>query len=210
VESLAVEWGLRWRAVRTAELRRPGYVANAGDRCYHCRSELFDVLAPIAAAEGAVMAVGTIVDDLADHRPGQRAAAERGVHTPLVDAGFTKADVRAAARDLGLATWDKPAAPCLASRIPHHSEVSPEKLAQVEAAEAGLRRLGLGDLRVRHHGDVARLEVAVEDLPALVSDPLREQAIEVVRAAGFRFLAVDLAGIQSGAFTLPLVGVREG
>jgi len=127
---------------------------------------------------------------------------------PLADAGMDKAAVRRIARALDLPSADKPAAPCLASRIPHHFEVTPEKLAQVEAAESELRRLGLRDLRVRHHGDVARLEVPVEGIAAVATPPLRDEVVRVVRAAGFRFVALDLMGVQSGAFTLALVGVR--
>jgi uncharacterized protein len=124
---------------------------------------------------------------------------------PLADLGLTKADVRSLARQLKLVVADKPAAPCLASRIPHHEPVTPAKLRQIDQAEAGLRALGLSDLRVRHHGDVARVELLVQDLPRAVAEPLRSQLVAVVRAAGFRFVTVDLAGIQSGAFTLPLV-----
>ena len=199
--------------VPTAEGDRPDYRRNGPDRCFHCKDELFTRISEDVVSRYGLTAVayGENADDARrPDRPGARAATAHAVLRPLADAGLDKAAVRRIARALELPCADKPAAPCLASRIPHFSEVSPEKLAQVEAAEAGLRRLGLADLRVRHHGDVARLEVAVEDLPALVSDPLREQAISVVRAAGFRFLALDLAGIQSGAFTLPLVGVREG
>ena len=129
---------------------------------------------------------------------------------PLADAGLDKAAVRAIARALRLPCADKPAAPCLASRIPHHEVVDPAKLRQVEAAEAGLRGLGFADCRVRHHGDVARVEVAPADLAAAVAEPLRGQVLDAVRAAGFRFVALDLAGIQSGAFTLPLVAVGRG
>ncbi len=199
--------------VPTFEGDRPDYRRNGPDRCFHCKDELFERISQDVVSRYGLTAVayGENADDARrPDRPGSRAATAHAVLRPLADAGLDKAAVRRIARALELPCADKPAAPCLASRIPHFSEVSPEKLAQVEAAEAGLRRLGLRDLRVRHHGDVARLEVAVEDLPALVSDPLREQAISVVRAAGFRFLALDLAGIQSGAFTLPLVGVREG
>ncbi|SNS37785.1 uncharacterized protein SAMN06893096_103449 [Geodermatophilus pulveris] len=199
--------------VETAEGDRPEYRRNGPDRCFHCKDELFARISSDVVSRYGLTAVayGENADDARrPDRPGARAATAHAVLRPLADAGLDKAAVRRVARAYALPCADKPAAPCLASRIPHHSEVSPEKLAQVERAEAGLRRLGLADLRVRHHGAVARLEVAVEDLPALVSDPLREQALQVVRAAGFRFLAVDLAGIQSGAFTLPLVGVREG
>jgi uncharacterized protein len=207
VEALARRWGFRWRAVRTAELARPGYVANAGDRCYHCRTELFEVLGPIAAAEAAVVAVGTIVDDLSDHRPGQRAAAERGVHTPLADAGFTKAGVRAAARVLGLAVWDKPAAPCLASRIPYGTPVTIGTLDRVGRAEAALRALGFSDLRVRHYGDDARVELPLADLARARE---REEAVAAaVRAAGYRSVTLDPEGLRSGNLNEAL-RVREG
>ena len=203
VEALAAEFGFRWMAVQTAELARPGYVANAGDRCYYCRSELFDVLAPVAAAEGAAagreavaIAVGTIVDDLADHRPGQKAAAERGVRTPLADAGFTKDDVRAAARQLGLSVWDKPAAACLASRIPYGTPVTLGTLDRVGQAEAAVRALGFADLRVRHYGDLARLEVPLADLPRVLE--LRDEVVAALRAAGYLYATVDLEGLRSG------------
>jgi uncharacterized protein len=198
VEALAAEHGFRWRAVRTAELARPGYVANAGDRCYHCRSELFDVLAPIAAAEGpdVAVAVGTIVDDLSDHRPGQRAAAERGVRTPLADAGFTKADVRAAARQLRLPVWDKRAAACLASRIPYGTPVTLGTLDRVGRAEAAVRALGFADVRIRHYGDLARLEVPLGDLAAVLEH--RAEVVEAIRGAGYLYATVDLEGLRSG------------
>lgn len=203
VEALAAEWGLRWRPVRTAELARPGYVANAGDRCYHCRSELFDVLGPIAGAEAAVVAVGTIVDDLSDHRPGQRAAAERGVRTPLADAGFTKADVRAAARALGLAVWDKPAAPCLASRIPYGTPVTIATLGRVGRAEAALRALGFTDLRVRHYGGAARVELPLADMPR--ARELHEQLVAAVQRAGYVSVTIDPEGLRSGNLNAALV-----
>jgi pyridinium-3,5-biscarboxylic acid mononucleotide sulfurtransferase len=199
--------------VETFEGERAAYRANGPDRCFHCKDELFTRISDeVVAAHGlAAVAYGENADDaLRPDRPGARAATEHAVLRPLAGAGLDKAAVRRIARALELPCADKPAAPCLASRIPHFTEVSPEKLAQVEAAEAGLRRMGLGDLRVRHHGDIARLEVPEGDLVAVVTSPVREQVRSVVRAAGFRFVALDLAGIQSGAFTLPLVGVREG
>ncbi|MGH9000610.1 MAG: ATP-dependent sacrificial sulfur transferase LarE [Acidimicrobiia bacterium] len=194
--SLAERHGLRWRSVATTELDRPDYVANSGERCYHCRSALFDVLVPIAAAEGAVVALGTITDDLGDHRPGLRAAAERGVVSPLVDAGFTKAEVRAAARSLGLRAWDKPAAPCLASRIPYGTPVTIGTLDRVGRAERALRRLGFSDLRVRHYGEVARCEFPPAELGAVLAR--RAEVVEAVRAAGYRYVTVDLDGLRSG------------
>jgi uncharacterized protein len=197
--------------VETHEGDNPDYRRNGPDRCFFCKDELFTRIGSDVVSAHALTAVayGENADDARrPDRPGSRAATEHRVLRPLADAGLDKAAVRRVARVLGLASADKPAAPCLASRIPHFEEVTPEKLAQVEAAEAELRRLGLGDLRVRHHGDVARLEVPVGDLAAVVSDALREEVWRAVRSAGFRFVALDLAGVQSGAFTLPLVGVR--
>lgn len=204
---LTADHGVRWRAVPTREMDRPGYVANAGDRCYHCRSELFDVLAPIAAEEMATITVGTIVDDLSDHRPGLRAAAERGVRTPLADAGFTKADVREAARTLGLAVWDKPAAPCLASRVPYGTPVTITTLDRVGRAEAALRALGFADLRVRHYGDAARLELPLPDLPRAVA--MRDDVVAAVRAAGYHHVTLDLDGLRSGNLNAALEAQEE-
>src|SRR5207248_10459454 len=184
-ETLAAEWGLRWRGVETHELERAAYVANEGDRCYHCKAELMDVVAPLAASEGATVVLGTNVDDLGDHRPGQAAATERGAAFPLVDAGFTKADVRSASKDLGLRTWDKPAAACLASRVPYGTPVTLGVLRSVEAAEAALRLLGFRQLRARHYGDVARLQLEVYDLPEAVARPV--PIVAAVRSAGYRY-----------------------
>jgi uncharacterized protein len=193
---LADEWGLRWLEVETAELSRPEYVANDADRCYHCKSELMDRLAPVAEAEGAVVALGVNLDDLADHRPGQRAARERGAVFPLVDAGLSKEAVRAAARHLGLDIWDKPAAACLASRLPYGTSVTFGRLDQVARAEAGLRELGLSQLRVRHYGDLARIEVDPAQLGRVVDQ--RREVVAAVRAAGYRYATLDLEGFRSG------------
>jgi pyridinium-3,5-biscarboxylic acid mononucleotide sulfurtransferase len=194
--------------VATHEGDDPEYRRNGPDRCFFCKQELFVRIGQeVVDAHGLVaVAYGENADDARrPDRPGSRAATEHRVLRPLADAGLDKAAVRRVARALALPCADKPAAPCLASRIPHFEEVTPEKLAQVEAAESGLRRLGLGDLRVRHHGDVARLEVPADDLPRVVAAPLRDDVVRAVRSAGFRFVALDLAGVQSGAFTLPLV-----
>jgi uncharacterized protein len=196
LRALTTETGMRWETVATNELARDGYVANAGDRCYHCKAELFDVLAPIAARDRAAIAVGTIVDDLGDHRPGLQAAAERGVHRPLADAGFTKADVREAARRRGLAVWDKPAAACLASRVPYGTPVTLSVLDAVGRAEAALHGLGYRELRVRHYGTVARLEVPLADLARVVDD--RDRVVAAVRAAGYDYVTLDLEGLRSG------------
>jgi uncharacterized protein len=195
--ALAAEWGLRWSTVDTDEMARAAYRMNDLDRCYHCKAELLDVLAPLAAVERAVVVLGVNVDDLGDHRPGQTAAAERGARFPLVDAGLTKAEVREASRALGLRTWDKPAAACLASRVPYGTAVSVGVLGQVERAEAALRRLGFRQLRVRHHGDMARIEVPLDHFALLLQ--LRESVVAAVAAQGYRFVTVDLEGFRSGS-----------
>jgi uncharacterized protein len=192
--ALAEEWGLTWSAVMTDELANPAYEANDGQRCYHCKAELMDVVLP--SAGGATVVLGVSLDDLGDHRPGQRAAAERGAAFPLVDAGFTKDDVRAAARQLGLSVWDKPAAACLASRVPYGTPVTLTVLAEVAAAESGLRRLGFRQLRVRHYGELARLEIPIDDLDAVLAQ--REAVVDAVRAAGYRYVTLDLEGFRSG------------
>jgi pyridinium-3,5-biscarboxylic acid mononucleotide sulfurtransferase len=194
--------------VTTYEVDRPEYQANGPDRCFHCKDELFHRIDDevVAAHRLDAVAYGENADDARrPDRPGSQAATSHAVLRPLADLGLRKADVRSLARQLGLSVADKPAAPCLASRIPHHEPVTPEKLRQIDRAEAGLRALGLRDLRVRHHGDVARVELLAEDLPRAVAEPLRSALVGAVRAAGFRFVTVDLSGIQSGAFTLPLV-----
>jgi pyridinium-3,5-biscarboxylic acid mononucleotide sulfurtransferase len=193
---LADEWGLQWRAVETRELDRPEYVANGGDRCYHCKAELLDTLAPLAAGIGATVVLGVNLDDLGDRRPGQVAAAQRGARFPLVESGFTKSDVREASRRLGLRTWNKPAAACLASRLPYGTAVTVGRLESVAAAEDGLRQLGFAELRVRHYGDLARVELPLPDLAAAVAR--RDDVVAAVRAAGYRYVTLDLDGLRSG------------
>jgi uncharacterized protein len=194
--ALAGEWGLRWVEVETSEMEDAAYRLNDGDRCFHCKSALMDVVGPLAEAEGATVVLGVNVDDLGDHRPGQRAAAEAGAVFPLMEAGFTKAMVREGSRALGLRTWDKPAAACLASRVPYGTTVSVSVLSRVDRAEAALRRLGLRELRVRHYDDTARLEVPVADLAAVVER--RAEVVDAVRAAGYRYVTLDLEGLRSG------------
>ncbi len=196
--ALAAGWGMRWEEVVTDELHNPDYARNDGDRCYWCKDALLAAVGPIAEATGATVVLGVNVDDLGDHRPGQRAAAERGAVFPLVDAGFTKADVRAWSKELGLATWDKPAAACLASRLPYGTPVTLGRLSAVERAEAGLRALGFLELRVRHHDDVARIEVPEAQLTAVLAQ--RTEVLAAVRAAGYRWVTLDLDGFRSGGF----------
>lgn len=199
--------------VVTHEGESAAYRANGPDRCYHCKDELFTRISDEVVERLGLDAVayGENADDaLRPDRPGSRAATEHAVLRPLADLGLTKADVRTLARDLELPCADKPAAPCLASRIPHFTEVDPAKLAQVERAEHAVRTLGFTDCRVRHHGDVARVELLASELARAVDPDVRERLLAAVRAAGFSFVALDLAGIQSGAFTLPLVSVTHG
>ncbi|GMA33393.1 ATP-dependent sacrificial sulfur transferase LarE [Litorihabitans aurantiacus] len=205
----AASIGARLVEVQTHEGSSAAYRANGPDRCFHCKDELFTRISDDLVAELGLAAVayGENADDARrPDRPGSRAATQHRVLRPLAEAGMTKAMVRELARALEVPVADKPAAPCLASRIPHFSEVTPEKLAQVDAAETALRRLGFTDSRVRHHGDVARIELPTAELTTAVER--REEVDAAVRAAGFRFAALDLRGIQSGAFTLPLVSVR--
>jgi uncharacterized protein len=193
---LAAAWGLRWRAVETDEMTRAAYLRNDRDRCFHCKDALMDAVLPVAEAEGATVVLGVNMDDLGDHRPGQRAAADRGARFPLVDAGLTKDDVRRCSRELGLTTWDKPAAACLASRLPYGTRVSVELLGQVERAERGLRALGFGDLRVRHYDDLARIEVLPNDFDRVLDR--RVDVVAAIRSAGYRYVTLDLAGLRSG------------
>ncbi|WP_214370498.1 ATP-dependent sacrificial sulfur transferase LarE [Pseudonocardia sp. H11422] len=190
--------------VNTDELDRPEYVANAGDRCFHCKSALLDALVPLAELSGAAIALGTNIDDLGDHRPGQQAAAERGAIAPMVDVGLTKDDVRRISARLGLSTADKPAAACLSSRVAYGDPVTAEVLARIETAEAAVHRLGFPVCRVRAHahGTVARLELPVAELDR--AGALRAELDAAVRGAGFEFCALDLQGFRTGRMNVLL------
>jgi pyridinium-3,5-biscarboxylic acid mononucleotide sulfurtransferase len=194
--ALAAEWGLRWKAVETHELDNLAYRRNDADRCYWCKDALMTALGPVASDAGATVVLGVNVDDLGDHRPGQRAAAEAGAAFPLVDAGFTKGEIREVSRSFGLRTWDKPAAACLASRLPYGTTVTVEVLSRVERAERALKALGFVELRVRHYGDVARLEVPVRDLERVLT--ARDDVIAAVKSSGYRYVTLDLEGLRSG------------
>jgi uncharacterized protein len=198
--------GLPHVEVCTDELDRPEYRRNDADRCFHCKSALFDALGPLAAAMGARVALGTNTDDLADYRPGQRAAQARGAVFPLVDAGLTKAAVRAVSRELGLVTADKPAAACLSSRVAYADPVTPDLLSRIERAEDGLHAAGFADCRVRAHaaGTVARVELPPADLDRAMAG--REHLAGVLREAGFLFAALDLNGLRSGSMNALLPG----
>ena len=204
----AATLGLELVEVATHELDNPSYTANPVDRCYHCKDELFTLIEDAEAARLglAVVAYGENADDTQRvDRPGARAAREHAVAHPLADAGATKEDIRAIARAFGRASADKPAAPCLASRIPHGEEVTAAKLDQIDAAEDAVLAAGFTDCRVRHHGTVARVEVPADELGRLADTELRRALVNGVRAAGFAHVAVDLEGIRSGAFTLQLM-----
>jgi len=207
---LARRFGLRHRFVDTQELADPAYARNAADRCYHCKSELFRRLLPIAAAEGlSCLAYGLIADDLADFRPGHRAAVEAGVRFPLADVGLTKPEVRELSREMGLPTWDMPASPCLASRVAYGTPVTTEVLGRIERAEAGLSRLGFREFRVRHVGDdAARVEVAPEELPRLADPSLRQAVERAVASAGYSRVVIDPQGYRRGRLNEELPAIQ--
>lgn len=193
--------GIRHVVIPTAEFENPLYTRNEGDRCYHCKSELYDRLIDILPTLNATtICSGANLDDLGDYRPGLTAAAERKVRHPLQEAGFTKADVRSIALEWGLPTWDKPASPCLSSRLAPGMAVTVERTARIEAAEAMLKQLGLRDCRVRlHEGELARIEVQLSDLERLATPSVREKLTAEMRQLGFRFVTLDLDGLRSGS-----------
>jgi uncharacterized protein len=192
---LAANWGLRWSTVTTDEMESAAYRQNGPDRCFHCKDALMRALAPMA--DGAVVVLGVNTDDLDDHRPGQDAARMAGALFPYVDCGIDKAMVRAISRRLGLETWDKPAMACLASRVPHGMEVNVRVLSRVERAEIAVRRIVTGDVRVRHHGDAARIEIAVDQIPLLLS--ASDVLVPQLRELGYRYVCVDIEGFRSGS-----------
>jgi len=197
--TLARRIGARHRFIETAELARPEYVANAPDRCFFCKTELYEHLGAVARLEGYAWVLdGANLDDLGDVRPGREAARQHGVRSPLVEAGLTKADIRDLSRILGLPTWEKPAMACLASRIPHGIPVTIERLGQVEAAEAALRGLGFRHVRVRHHETIARIELPTEERMRLLDAALAAEVVERVKAAGYRYVVLDLEGYRPG------------
>jgi len=196
----AASLGVTPRVIDTAELDDPRFVNNPVDRCYFCKGELYVKLAALARAEGfAAVLDGTNADDLKDHRPGRKAAAEHAVRSPLAELGFTKADVRVVARELGLPSAEKPATPCLSSRFPYGAKITPDQLRQVESGEAFLRAKGFSDVRLRHHGTVARLELPAAELPRLLDAALRNECVAALKALGFTYVTLDLQGFRSGS-----------
>jgi uncharacterized protein len=200
-EALARRIGIRHRVIRTEEFADANYLRNGSDRCYFCKSELYGRLAGLLGTLGAdVIASGANADDVGDHRPGMRAAGEHGVRHPLLECGLTKADVRALARGWDLPTWDKPATPCLSSRIAYGEAVTPERVRMIDQAEQWLRGRGLRLLRVRYHkGDLARVEVPLDELPRLTRPEVRDDLVRAFRALGFQYVTLDLEGFRSGS-----------
>jgi uncharacterized protein len=197
---LARQMGIRHETMETREMDRPGYVENSPQRCYFCKVEIFGRLQALARQRGIAWVVeGSNVDDLGDHRPGRRAASEHGVRSPLVEAELNKEEIRALSRARGLPTWDKPAMACLASRVPYGTAISIEMLDRIGAAEAFLRSLGVRQLRVRHHGEIARIEVDRDGIDLLMRDGNRERVVERLRSLGYLYVTVDLAGFRSGS-----------
>ena len=202
---LATLLGMRHEVIATRELDNPDYARNPADRCFFCKEELFTKLAPIAAREkDGVLVYGAVMDDLGDHRPGMRAANERGVRAPLIEAELWKAEIRELSRALGLPTWDKPSFACLSSRFQYGDAITAAKLRQVDAAEEIVRSLGFRQFRVRHHDRLARVELPAADLPRLLEDGRRETLLTRLRALGYVYVTVDLAGFQSGSANLIL------
>lgn len=192
--------GMRHRTVRTHETERPAYLANDVDRCYHCKTELYDVLVRIAEeGDFPVVVSGANLDDLADFRPGLEAAAEHGVRHPLIEVEMSKPEVREGARKMAIPTWDKPASACLASRIPFGVTISVEELSRIGRAERLLKDLGFRQCRVRVHGDVARIEVETRESARIVEPGVRQEVVRGLRELGFRYVALDLEGFRSGS-----------
>ncbi|MBI4465860.1 MAG: ATP-dependent sacrificial sulfur transferase LarE [Acidobacteria bacterium] len=201
VEEFVRQFDIAHEFLPTDELSNPLYVVNEPDRCYHCKDELFAKLDELARARSfAGVAYGVNVDDLGDFRPGQQAARDHRVLTPLLDAGLTKAEIRELSQRAGLPTWDKPAAACLASRIAHGIAVTEENLEQVERGEEALRELGFRQVRVRYHGDLVRVEIAPEELPRALTPEMAQKFAEIFKALGFKFVTLDLEGYRQGSF----------
>lgn len=206
---LGRDLGVVHHVVESAELERPGFAQNPVDRCYHCKAELMEHAQPLAASLGFTsVLLGTNVDDLGDHRPGLKAADERGATHPMVEAGLSKPEVRALSKELGLPTWDKPQLACLSSRFPYGTEITQERLKQVDTFEDGLRALGFRQLRVRYHGEIARVELEASAMPRALEPGVREQIVSLGRRLGFTFVALDLSGFASGSLN-QLVGLRR-
>ena len=202
-QQIAAEIGAAHRIVETDQLQIPEFVRNDATRCYHCKTDLYSRLGKLRVEyDPACIVDGTNLDDLGDDRPGLKAAREWGVRSPLLEAGFTKADIREAARELQLSNWDKPAAACLSSRVPRGITITRMTLSRVEQAEAALMQEGFRQCRVRDYGELARIELAVEDLPTLLEAGRRERLVESLKRVGYRFVTLDLEGYRQGGVSL--------
>jgi uncharacterized protein len=198
--TLAQMLGFRFKMIESSEMNNPDFVANSPARCYYCRMDLFKELQPIAESQNLKwIADGTIQDDLGDYRPGRQAAQECGIRSPLLEAGFTKDDVRQLSKKLGLPTWNKPASPCLASRIPYGTPVSRPVLTRIAEGEKYLRALGLTQLRLRHHGDIARIEVNAQEMPLVMDEKVRLSIVEKLKSLGYQYVTLDLSGYRTGS-----------
>src|SRR5688572_23743586 len=210
-KTLAAQIGIAHRLIETHEMDREGYVENSPDRCFYCKDELYSLLGMLTQIDGYEYVVdGCNLDDVGDHRPGRRAAAEHGVRSPLIEAGLTKDEIRALSKERGLPTWDKPAMACLSSRIPYGTPVTIEALDQIEAAEMFLRSLGLRQLRVRHHGNVARIELDESGMSVLMRGGRRQAVVERFKALGYLYVTLDLARFRSGSMNDVLKAKEQG
>jgi uncharacterized protein len=210
--SLAHNIGLRFKIIDSNEMSNPDFVANPPERCYYCKRELFSELKPLAKAEGLKwIADGTNADDLSDFRPGRKASAEAGIRSPLLEAGLTKAEIRQLSHAKSLPTWDRPASPCLASRIPYGIPVTAETLNKIARGEQYLHNLGIRELRLRHHGDIARIELAPADMAKIITPEIRQDIVTHLKALGYKYVALDLTGYRIGSLNEVLnLAAREG
>jgi pyridinium-3,5-biscarboxylic acid mononucleotide sulfurtransferase len=209
-EAVVARFKLPHEFIETDELANPAYRANNPDRCYFCKDELFDKLDDLVARRGfSAVAYGVNVDDQGDWRPGQRAAREHKVLAPLLDAGLTKTEIRELARRAQVPVWNRPASACLSSRIAYGIEVTPERLAVIEKGEEALRALGFRQFRVRHHGNLVRIEIAPEELPGAMSPEMAAKFIAIFKPLGFSFVTLDLQGYRSGSLNTHLVKIAN-
>ena len=198
--ALATTLGVRFEIVDTDEMDNPAFAQNAPDRCFHCKTILFETIGNVAKKVGVkVMLEGSNADDTGDYRPGMNAAKQLGVKTPLLAVGLTKAEIRELSKAMGLPTWNKPAMACLSSRIPYGETITLKRLGRIEKAEYALRDMGLDQLRVRDHGDVARIEVSRERIASLASDAIRPNIVDALKTAGYQYVCLDLTGYRTGA-----------
>ena len=203
--AFAQEYSVPLHVITTAEMENPEYVRNDGQRCFHCKDELFTVMERFRDERGyRTLAYGVNVDDQGDYRPGQNAARQHHVAAPLLEAELTKADIRQLAADAGLRVWDKPASACLSSRIEYGRPVTREALAQVEAGEDALRALGFRQFRVRHHGQIVRIEIAADELPRAMTPAMSKEFVRIFKALGFEYVTLDLQGFRSGSMNAVL------